>query len=188
VADEKREVSKEAVPARGVSQLAGYILNEAPFTAKTELREWIETWLDAWCPLPVGSVAAQPAERNGERVARAWTEGVRAVATFAEETGQSVDVANHGALPELLGRNPYLIGLTDEQVALVRGRLCYFEVELKKSLDRTDWDQEGDEAGAADERRSSTIRYYQREVAQQAMLLAIWDHVMAPPSASQRRP
>lgn len=45
-----RKVHKQAVPARGISQLAGYILNEAPFVSQTDLREWIETWLDAWCP------------------------------------------------------------------------------------------------------------------------------------------
>lgn len=47
--------------------------------------------------------------RESKRAAReeAWHDGVLAVGAFAAETGQSVDVANHAALPELLRRNPY---------------------------------------------------------------------------------
>lgn len=45
----ERMVDGNAVPSRAVSQLAGYLLNEAPFTDSVTLREWIETWLEAWC-------------------------------------------------------------------------------------------------------------------------------------------
>lgn len=41
----RKPVSKD-----GRDQLLGYLINLSQDQAAT--REWIETWLDAWCPLP----------------------------------------------------------------------------------------------------------------------------------------
>jgi hypothetical protein len=42
---------KMTVSPDGMKQLLGYLINMKP--APSELREWVETWLDAWCPPPV---------------------------------------------------------------------------------------------------------------------------------------
>lgn len=39
---------RRAIPPDAISQICGYLINEKP--KPQELREWVETWLDTYCP------------------------------------------------------------------------------------------------------------------------------------------
>lgn len=59
-----------SVPKRGIDQLAGYILFEAPSVDKTALREWVETWLNTWCPVVHAATATVALESKAKKKAR----------------------------------------------------------------------------------------------------------------------
>ena len=44
------ESKRDFVQATAIQQLCGYLWNEHGNVTREELREWVETWLDTYCP------------------------------------------------------------------------------------------------------------------------------------------